>query len=119
MAAKTPKDEPKSPKPGDIVERGTLDDGRPYHDIFLAEGKTYRLTRIWITQSDEAYDAAQTEDDKFNPRLNTRMRLAFSIVTPETTIDSLEKLTEFDLSILFRGFDRLNRLPPADDAGNA
>jgi hypothetical protein len=120
MAAKTDKPNGVEHKMGDVIERGALDDGRPFHDIFLGEGKTYRVTRIWVKDADAAWDASQLPDDKgFNPRLNSRLRLASSIVDPATTIDDFDRLTEVELSALFRGFGRLNELPRADDSGNA
>lgn len=118
MASKA--DDKKVAKIGDVVETGTLPDGRPFSDIFLAEGKVYRLTRIFVSESDAAWDAAQgPEDGKFNWRLNNRLQLASSIVQPTTTIDDMDKLTAVELSALLRAFDDLNNLPPADASGNA
>jgi hypothetical protein len=117
MAAKT--DKPSEHKIGDVIGRGLLDDGRPYHDVYLDEARTYRLTRIWVAESDAAWDASQNEDKTFNPRLNNRLQLAAGIVSPKTSIDDFEKLTAIDLDALFRAYGRLNVLPPADDAGNA
>ena len=108
-----------APKMGDVVGSGTLPDGRPYHDVYLDEARKYRLTRILVSESDKAYDDSLNPDETSNPRLNGRIQLAFAIVEPKTTIDDFEKLTAVDLQALFRGFNRLNTLPPADNEGNA
>lgn len=116
MPAKT--DKP-TPQPGDVTASGTLPDGRPYNDVFLGEGRTYRITRIWVSESDDAYDKSENPDGTINGRLNGRLQVAASIVEPKTTIDDFEKITAFDLEVLFRAFNRLNLLPRADLAGNA
>jgi hypothetical protein len=112
----TPKPEPKI---GEKIGEGSLPDGRPYHDIFLDKTRTYRITRIFVSDSDEAWDACQNEDGTINARLNNRMQLVAAIVDPKTGLDDFEKMTAIDLDALFRAYGRLNILPPADLAGNA
>jgi hypothetical protein len=120
MPTKAPeKTETKPPKLGDVVDKGVLDDGRPFHDIWLAAGKVYRMTRITVPQSDQAWDMALGEDDKINWRQNNRQQVAFAIVTPPTTLDDFDKLAAVELAALNRAFDDLNSLPPADASGNA
>lgn len=119
MAAKTEEKPRVAPKMGAVVDRGLLEDGRPYDDVFLGEGKTYRMTRITLVEADEAWDGSQNQDGTVNLRLNNRMQLVSSIVSPKTTLDDLATLTAIEVDALFRGYSRLNVLPPADPEGNA
>lgn len=87
-------------------------------DVF---GTIYRLREITVSESDAAYDASQNADKTFNSRLNQRMQLAASIVSPPTSVDDIEsgKWGVRKLVILLNAFDRLNSLPPANTEGNA
>jgi hypothetical protein len=85
-------------------------------DVF---GTTYRLREITVEESDVAFDAAQGPDKTFNPRLNQRLQLCSSILSPATTIDDIGKWGVAKLVMLLTAFDRLNTLPAADDEGNA
>lgn len=120
MPEKKAPEEPKTPKIGDVLERGTLPDGRPFEDIYISPTKRYRLTRVWVGDADEAWDAAQNEDGTtFNQRMNTRLLLCAASVEPKIEYDDIGKMESVEFTALLRSYDRLNSLPLADASGNA
>ena len=72
-----------------------------------------------MDESDAAFDASQNPDKTFNPRLNQRLELASSIVCPKTSLDDIGKMGVVKLRALLFVSQRINSLPPADEAGNA
>jgi len=84
------------------------------------DGDQYRLRQMTVTEGDENYDAAYNErTEKFNGRLNSRLNLAVSIVTPETSIDTMGAWPGTKLVKLLTAWDELNLLKDADAEGNA
>lgn len=97
---------------------GVDENGLAWKDVEVF-GTTYRLREITVEESDAAWDASQNPDKTWNARLNHRMQLAASIVTPPTTVDSIAKWSRKKLAFITQEFDALNDLPPADTEGNA
>ena len=97
---------------------GVDDNGLRWEDVPYGD-TTYRLREITVDESDAAFDAAQNPDKTFNARLNQRMLLVSSIMSPATALDDIGKWGGLKYLVLLRAFDRLNTLPPADAEGNA
>lgn len=109
-----------TPKFGAVTGTGVTDEGFAYEDIYISEKLTYRLREITVDEGDTAFDASQNPDKTtFNGRLDSRMRLSFSIVSPPTTVDEMARWPTKRLLTLLTSYDRLNNLPPADAEGNA
>jgi hypothetical protein len=109
----------KAPKMGDVVGSGTTDEGLEYEDIFINEKLTYRIRELYVDEGDSAWDASQNPDKTYNGRLDSRMRLAFSIVSPAVTVDDIARWNQKRLLAMLAAYDRLNNLPAADAEGNA
>ena len=98
---------------------GTDENGLAWKDVPY-NGTTFRIRQITVDEGDENYDAAMNEKtQKFNGRLNSRLNLAVSIVSPPTTIDDMGKWPGAKLVTLLRAWDELNLLKDADTEGNA
>ena len=96
---------------------GTDDNGLSWKDVAYI-GTTYRIRQITVDEGDENYDAAMNEKTgKFNGRLNSRLNLAASIVSPSTSIDDMGKWPGAKLVTLLRVWDELNLLKDADTEG--
>jgi hypothetical protein len=104
-------------KAKDQPTTGVDDNGLAWEDVVVL-GTTYRLREISVEESDVAFDASQNPDKTFNPRLNQRLQLASSIVTPPTTLDEIGKWGIRKLVAMLNAYDRLNSLPAADTEGN-
>lgn len=92
-------------------------DGEDYETIEVASGgKTWVLRELSVKENDDIEDASTDEKGKFNGRLNLRMCLATSIVSPATTIDQIGKWPGKRYLALSRAFNQVNSLPP-DEAG--
>jgi hypothetical protein len=83
------------------------------------EGTTYRIRQILVDEADAAYDASVQPDKSVNYRLNSRLALAASIVSPTTGVDDMGKWSNVKLAVMLSVYDRLNSLPAADAEGNA
>ena len=122
MATKAPaKDEAQVPEKKDPlapIASGIDSNGLRWedHDVF---GTTYRVREITVPEWDAATDAADLGNDRINPRLRSRLELASSIVSPETTIATMDTWSRAKLLRLLTIYDRVNTLPAADDEGNA
>jgi hypothetical protein len=110
-APKTP------PDPFPAIDKGVDEDGLRWEDVSVF-GTTYRVREITVDESDTAFDASQNPDKTFNPRLNQRLELVASVVSPPITIDQIGKWTMVKLRALLYVHDRVNTLPAADAAGN-
>jgi hypothetical protein len=85
-------------------------------DIF---GETYRVRQVLVSESDEAFDASMCEDGQvFNGRLNTRLLLSSAVESPAFTADDIAAWPAVRLTLVLRAYNKLNTLPPADEAGN-
>lgn len=92
-------------------------DGEEYETIDVASGgKTYTLRELSVKENDDIETASTDDKGVFNGRLNLRLCLAQSIVSPPTTVDSIEKWPGRRYLLLSRAFNKVNSLP-ADDAG--
>lgn len=122
MVAKTKPDEKKpdeKPKPlFPALASGVDENGMRWEDVDIF-GTTYRVRRITVDESDEAYDASQNADGTFNARLNQRMELCAAIVSPSTDVSDIGSWDTLKLRALIFVFDRINNLPAADSEGNA
>lgn len=112
----TPK--PTEDDPFPAKAKGTDENGLRWEDVTVL-GTDYRIREITVDESDAAFDASQNPDKTYNPRLNQRLELASSIVTPAVTLDEVGKWSKVKLQSLLYVHIRLNSLPPADTEGNA
>lgn len=95
---------------------GTTEDGLRWEETEYA-GTTYRLREVTVEEMDTAFDAALNPDKTYNGRLQSRVALCSSIITPTTTIDDIGKWPNAKLIALLRAYDKLNVLPPASAEG--
>lgn len=96
---------------------GIDENGLAWEDVDVF-GTAYRLREITVPESDAAFDASLNPDKTFNSRLNQRLALCSSIVSPATNMDEIERWGVRKLMRLLEVFDRLNSLPAADTEGN-
>ena len=99
-----------------VNKTGVDENGLAWEDVDVF-GVTYRLREITVPESDAAWDAAINPDKSFNSRLNQRLSLASSIVSPTTSMDDFEKWGVRKMMKLLDVYERLNSLPPADTEG--
>lgn len=100
-----------------VETKGTDENGLRWEDAEIA-GTVYRVREVTVEESDTAFDASQNPDGTFNPRLNQRMLLSTSIVSPDTGLDTIARWGVAKLVALLAVYDRVNSLPPADTQGN-
>ena len=94
-------------------------DGEEYETTEVAAGsKTYVLRELSVKENDDIEDASQNPDKTFNGRLNLRLCLAASIVSPKTTVDDIGKWPGKCYLTLSRAFNRVNSLSEGAE-GNA
>lgn len=98
-------------------------DGEEYETVEVTvRDKTYTLRELSVKENDDIEDASTNPDKTFNGRLNLRLCLAKSIVSPPTTVDDMEKWSGKKYLILSRAFNRLNAVvdesvtPPVPNA---
>lgn len=101
-----------------ILPSGTDDNGLAWADEDIA-GKIHRFREVTVQESDDAYDASLNEDKTFNQRLNQRLLLASSVVSPAISVDDIGKWGVRKLIAMLDAYDRINALPAADVEGNA
>lgn len=101
-----------------IMPSGVDDNGLAWQDEDIS-GTTYRFREVTVQESDDAYDASLNEDKTFNQRLNQRLLLASSIVSPKVAVDDISKWGIRKLIAMLDAYDRINALPAADIEGNA
>jgi hypothetical protein len=102
-----------------VVETGVTETGLAWRDTEYG-GTTYRIRQITVDEGDANYDASLNEKtQKFNGRLNSRLNLAVSIISPPTSIDDMGTWAGAKLVALLRVWDDLNLLKDADTEGNA
>lgn len=90
-------------------------DGARYHaSTFEYDGEKITARELAQDEIDDIGEACTDDKGKFNNRLNTRMLLARSIVTPVTSIDGVGKFGARKFSVILREFNKLNSLPTAD-----
>lgn len=124
MAAKAPARADEKAKPEKTlwppVASGVDEHGLRWEDVEVF-GTAYRVREITVEEDDAAYDASilPDDEDKINPRIQTRMQLSTAIVSPPCTIDDIAHWPRMRLRALTFVFNRLNTLPPADAEGNA
>lgn len=114
----TPVETPAEPDLFPAVAKGIDEDGLRWEEIILY-GTTYRVREITVDESDDAFDASQNPDKTYNPRLNQRLELISSIVSPTVTLDQISKWSTVKLRALLYVHGRINTLPAADASGNA
>jgi hypothetical protein len=96
---------------------GMTEDGLRWEEVDY-NGTTYRIREILVEESDAAWDASQNPGGQtFNARLQSRLELSSTLVSPATTPDDIAKWPRVKLTTLLRVFDRLNTLPPASAEG--
>jgi len=118
---------PKVPKFLPSTASGIDESGLRWEEVSVF-GTTYRVREITVEEGDTAYDAAVlppeknmplgSQSDKFNPRLDSRLRLCSAIVSPPTSIDDIGRWSGAKLAALLYIYDRVNALPAADSEGN-
>jgi hypothetical protein len=115
-------EKPREPKVRPLfpaIDSGTTEHGLRWEDVDVL-GEVYRLREITVDDDDAAFDAAENPDgETINARLQTRMQLAASIMSPPTAVDDMGSWPRLKLRALLFVFNRLNTLPPADAEGNA
>ncbi len=122
-------EKPAAPKFLPPTASGVDNNGLRWEEVPIF-GTTYRVREITVREGDEAYDASVLPPDtrlplsaqggdKFNPRLDSRLRLSMAIVEPVTSIDDIEGWGGSKLAALLYVYDRVNSLPAADSEGNA
>ena len=86
-------------------------DGEEYETTEVTAGsKTYTLRELSVKENDDIEDASQNPDKTFNGRLNLRLCLSASIVSPKTTVDDIGKWPGKRYLILSRAFNSVNSL---------
>ena len=98
------------------VTTGLTEDDLRWEDVAY-NGTTYRLRELLVEEADTAFDASLNPDKTFNGRLNSRLGLCSSIISPPTTLDEIGKWPNVKLGALLAVYDRLNNLPPASAEG--
>lgn len=87
-------------------------DGEEYETTEVSYGsQTYTLRELSVEENDEIEEASTEADGKFNGKLNLRMCLAKSILSPETPIDKIAKWPGKKYLTLSRAFNAINSLP--------
>lgn len=100
-----------------ILSSGVDDNGLAWQDEDIF-GTTFRFREVTVQESDDAYDASLNEDKTFNQRLNQRLLLVSSIVSPKVAVDDIGKWGIRKLIAMLDAYDRINALPAADIEGN-
>jgi hypothetical protein len=95
-----------------------VEDGLKWQDVEVL-GTVYRVRELTTQEEDDAFDAAELPDDKINARLQRRMLLSFSIVSPKVAVEDIQAWPGLKRRCLELVMDRMNSLPPADAEGNA
>ena len=116
------KPEPEAVKPKEPVlfpPTASGKEGRLKWEEVSIFGTSYRVRQITGKEDDEAWDAAEQDDGKYNNRILSRMQLAASVVTPKMGVDDFDELSKVELQALYFVHNRLNTLWPADTEGNA
>lgn len=113
-ADEQPKEKPLFP----ALDKGVDADGLRWEkvDVF---GTLYTLREVTTEEEDAAFDAAELPDDKINARLQRRLLLCSSIVSPAVSVDEIAKWPGLKTRSLMWVMDRINSLPAADAEGNA
>lgn len=106
----------KTEKPDPI--EGETEDGLPWR-WYPVGREWFQIRAITVGESDAAYDASLNGDGTFNARLNGRLELAASIMSPKVVVDDFERWPTGKLLALLNASVDINRLPPADAEGNA
>lgn len=98
-------------------------DGEEYETVEVPfRDKTYTLRELSVKENDEIEDASTNPDKTFNGRLNLRLCLSKSIMSPPTGIDDMEKWSGKKYLVLSRAFNKLNSVadesvsPPVPNA---
>jgi len=115
VAAKAPE---KAKVPFPALDKGVDEKGRRWErvDVF---GTLYTVRELTTQEEDDAFDAAELDDDKINARLERRLRLCSAIVEPKASVDDIAAWPGLKTRSLMYVMDRINSLPPADAEGNA
>jgi hypothetical protein len=108
----------KEPELFPAIASGLDDNGFRWEEVNIL-GLVYRFREVSVPESDAAYDASQNPDGTFNSRLNQRMELVSSIVSPTVTLDDIDRWSVRKLRAMIWVADRINTLSPADAGGNA
>lgn len=94
------------------VESNSIEiDGETYETTSVDyRGAEYVLRELSVTENDDIETAATDKDGKFNGRLNLRLSLATSIVSPPTTADQIGKWGGKKYVLMSRAFNKLNTI---------
>ena len=93
-------------------------DGEQYETTTVEwKGKKYVLRELNVDENDEIETTSTDEKGGFNGKLNLRLCLVKSIVSPPTGMDDLGKWSGKKYLVMSRAFNRLNALQE-DELGN-
>ena len=92
-------------------------DGEEYETTTVEYGNTlYTLRELSVQENDDIEAASTDAGGTFNGKLNLRLCLSKSIVSPETDVDRIAKWPGKKYLTLSRAFNAINSLPE-DAAG--
>lgn len=94
-------------------------DGEEYETSEVPYGnKLYTLRELSVKENDDIETASTDAQNVFNGKLNLRLCLVHSIVSPATTVEDIEKWPGRKYLVLSKAFNAINSLP-VDSEGNA
>lgn len=99
------------------AEPNTIEiDGETLETITVTHaGTDYVIRELTVKENDTIEDASRKADGTFDGRLNLRMCLAAALVSPQVSVDSMDKWGGKKYVVLSRGFNKVNTV--ADEAG--